>query len=174
MLFIYKTFLVYKLETFTNCKEVKHIMIMIIVIISIFVILWGIWSTIENYFQKILMPPWKNPPPPLKIQRVKVTPFLPTLKNFQSPPLQKGGGRTPWGHLGGRTPFTILIMVTEQLYWIKILCVCFCFIWLWLLIAIMKRCAEQCTLQLYHTSLIVTEPIPRKICFCPCAKKNPK
>ena len=29
----------------------------------------------------------------------------------------------------------------------------FCFIWWWLLIFIMKRCAERCTLQLYHTSL---------------------
>ena len=36
MLFIHETVLVYKLETFTNCKEVKHIMIMIIVIIYIF------------------------------------------------------------------------------------------------------------------------------------------
>ena len=36
VLFIHEMFLVYKLETFTNCKEVKHIMIMIIVIICIF------------------------------------------------------------------------------------------------------------------------------------------
>ena len=47
----------------------------------------------------------------------------------------------------------ILIMVTEQLYWRKTLCGCFRFIWLWLLIAIMKRCAEPCALQLYRTSL---------------------
>ena len=38
---------------------------------------------------------------------------------------------------------TILIMVTEQFYWRKILCGCFRFIWLWLLIAIMNRCAER-------------------------------
>ena len=38
-------------------------------------------------------------------------------------------------------------MVTEQLYWRKILCSYFRFIWLWLLIAIMKRCTEQCTIQ---------------------------
>ena len=44
---------------------------------------------------------------------------------------------------------TILIMVTEQLYWRKVLCGCFRLIWLWLLIANMKRCAEQCELQLY-------------------------
>ena len=62
MLFIHETFLVYKLETF---KEVKHIMIMIIAIIYIFFILCDIWSTVENYFQKILRPPlpWKNPLP---------------------------------------------------------------------------------------------------------------
>ena len=45
-------------------------------------------------------------------------------------------------------------MVTKQLYWRKVLCGCFCLIWLWLLIAIMKRCAERCALQLYRTSLI--------------------
>ena len=38
---------------------------------------------------------------------------------------------------------TMLIMVTEQLYWRKILCGCFRFIWLRLLIAIMKRCVER-------------------------------
>ena len=48
---------------------------------------------------------------------------------------------------------TISIMVTEQLYRRKVLCGCFPFIWLCLLIAIMKRCAERCTLQLYRTSL---------------------
>ena len=30
VLFIHETFFVYKLETLTDCKEVKHIMIMII------------------------------------------------------------------------------------------------------------------------------------------------
>ena len=44
-------------------------------------------------------------------------------------------------------------MVTEQLYWRKNFCGCFRFIWLWLLISIMKRYAERCALQLYHTSL---------------------
>ena len=55
--FSHETFLVYKLETFTNCKEVKHIMIMIIVIIYIFFILCNIWLTVDNYLQKILSPP---------------------------------------------------------------------------------------------------------------------
>ena len=50
---------------------------------------------------------------------------------------------------------TILIMVTEQLYWRKVLCGCFRLIWLWLLIAIMKRCAERCALQLNCTSLTI-------------------
>ena len=49
---------------------------------------------------------------------------------------------------------TILIMITEQLYWKKILCDCFCSLWLQLLIAIMKKRAERCALQLYRTSLI--------------------
>ena len=36
VLFIHEMFLVYKLETFTNYKKVKHIMVMIIAIIYIF------------------------------------------------------------------------------------------------------------------------------------------
>ena len=36
VLFILETVLVYKLKTFTNCKEVKHILIMFIAIIYIF------------------------------------------------------------------------------------------------------------------------------------------
>ena len=48
---------------------------------------------------------------------------------------------------------TILIMVREQLYWRKVLCGCFCIIWLWLPIAIVKRCAERCEMQLHRTSL---------------------
>ena len=44
-------------------------------------------------------------------------------------------------------------MVTEYVYWRKMLCGCFPFIWLWLLSAIIKRCAERCALQLYRTSL---------------------
>ena len=48
---------------------------------------------------------------------------------------------------------TILIMITEQPYWRKVLCGCFHLVCLWLLIPIMKRRAERCALQLYHTSL---------------------
>ena len=48
---------------------------------------------------------------------------------------------------------TMLIMVTEQLYWRKVLCDCSSIIWLWLLIVIMKRWAERCELQLHRTSL---------------------
>ena len=51
--FIHETFLVYKLEKFKNHKEAKHI------------ILCDIWLIVENYFQKMLIPPpaWKNPLP---------------------------------------------------------------------------------------------------------------
>ena len=91
VLYIHETFLVYKLETFKNCKEVKHIMIS--AIIYIFFILCDIWSIVENYFQKILSPLKKSTPPfllvfPLKIQ--KVTPFLPKPKIFQAPPAERG------------------------------------------------------------------------------------
>ena len=90
MLFIHETFLVYKLETFKNCKEVKQIMIMIIVIIYIFFILCDIWSTVEHYLQKILRPPWKNPP--LKIQKVQVLPpFFANIENFSANFPSRGG-----------------------------------------------------------------------------------
>ena len=48
---------------------------------------------------------------------------------------------------------TILITITEPLYWSKTICGCFCLIWLWLLIAIMKWSAERCALQLHRASL---------------------
>ena len=44
-------------------------------------------------------------------------------------------------------------MVTEKLHRRKILYGCFSSLWLQLLIAIMKRYAERCALQLYRTSL---------------------
>ena len=43
----------------------------------------------------------------------------------------------------------------------KHFCGYFRFIWLWLLISIMKRCAERCTLQLYHNSLTGNGKIER-------------
>ena len=66
-----------------------------------FFILCDIWSTVENYFQKILRPPWKSPPPPFYSLPPKNTKSAsPTLfantENFSAPPLQKGGGG---GHL---------------------------------------------------------------------------
>ena len=88
VLFIHEKFLVYKLETFTNCKEVKHVMIMIIVINYILL-------SYEMFDQqKILSPPPSPPflkestPPPilsrelLRIQNVKVPSIFPTLKIF--------------------------------------------------------------------------------------------
>ena len=44
-------------------------------------------------------------------------------------------------------------MVTEQLYWRKNICGCFRILCLWLVLPIMKRCTEQCALQMYRTSL---------------------
>ena len=55
--------LVYKLETFKNRKEVKHIIIMVIAMIYIFFILCNISSLVENYFQKILSRPQKSHSP---------------------------------------------------------------------------------------------------------------
>ena len=47
-----------------------------------------------------------------------------------------------------------LIMVTEHLFWRKVLCGCFCLIWLLLLSDIIKSCTEWCALELHCTSLI--------------------
>ena len=81
--------------------EVKHIMIMIIAIIYIFLSYVIFDQQLKITFRKSSGPPEKVHPPlfthsPRKIQKVQVPPFLPTLKIFQPPPLQKGGGG---GHL---------------------------------------------------------------------------
>ena len=91
-----------QLETFKNCKEVNHIMIMSIAVIYIFFIICDIWSTVENYFQKIISPspPEKIHSPllthsPLEIQKVQVPPpFLSILKNFHPPPTAERGEDT--------------------------------------------------------------------------------
>ena len=54
-----------------------------------FSILYDTWSTVENYFQKILRPPWKHPLPFFthsvpKNPKSASPPFLPTLKIFQA------------------------------------------------------------------------------------------
>ena len=100
MLCIHETYLVYKLQTFKNCTEVKNIKIMIIAIIYI-IFLSDISSTVENYFQKILScPPEKSTPPflltlPLKIQNVQVPLFGNIEKLYASPPCRKRE-RTLW------------------------------------------------------------------------------
>ena len=73
-------------------------MIMIIAIIYIFVILCDVWSTIENYYQKILRLPLKKSThpflltSPLKIQKMQVPLHFDKIENFSgSPPCRKGG-----------------------------------------------------------------------------------
>ena len=68
-------------------------MAMIIAIIYILFILYNIWSTVDQLSE--------NPQAPLekihaslKIQKVLVFPFLPTLKIFQVPPAES---RMAWG-----------------------------------------------------------------------------
>ena len=78
-----ETFLVYKLETLKNFKELKHIMIMIIAIIYIFVSYVIFDQQLKITFRKFSPPPWKNPlpllthspPPKKKIQKVQVLTF---------------------------------------------------------------------------------------------------
>ena len=88
MFFIHGKFLVYKLETFKNCKEVKYIMIIVIIYIFLSYVIYNHIWTVENYCQKILrLPIKKSTPsfsslPPLKILSAS-PPFLPVLKIFQ-------------------------------------------------------------------------------------------
>ena len=58
MFLIHETFLVYKLEIFTNCKEVQYIVIMITAIIYIFCRMGYLMNS------RKLLP--ENPQPPLK------------------------------------------------------------------------------------------------------------
>ena len=89
MLFIHEKFLVYKLETFENCKEVKHIIIMIIAIIYIFLILCDIWSTVENYFHKILPPLKKYTHPLFKNSKI-ARPRFANIEKFLGPQIFTG------------------------------------------------------------------------------------
>ena len=86
VLFIHEMFLVFKLETFTNCKEVKHIMVMIVAIIYIFFYLMRyLINSCKLLSENLHSPPYqkKSTPapflltPPLKIQKVQVPLFLP-------------------------------------------------------------------------------------------------
>ena len=98
MIFIHKTILAYKLETFENCKEVMHIIIIIIAIIYI--------SNRKLLSENPQVPPEKihSPhfthsilltPPPLKFQKVQVPSFLPTLKFLMAHCVQNVG-KKPW------------------------------------------------------------------------------
>ena len=83
---IYETILVYKLETFKNCTEVKHSMINDYGYCCnlLFFILCNILSLVENYFQEILNPPENIVLPSFYSlsPEVHVSPFLPALKIF--------------------------------------------------------------------------------------------
>ena len=76
VLFIHEMFLVDKFETFPNCKEVKHIMIMIIAIIYIFFLPFEIFDQpLKITFRKSSAPLNKIHPlflltPAVKIQNV--------------------------------------------------------------------------------------------------------
>ena len=97
MFFIHEMFIVYKLETLKNCKEVKHIIMTITIIyIVLFYVVFD--QKMKNTFRKSSAPyapsTWKNPLPP-KNSKSATPLFLLTLKIFQVP-LQKEGGKTLW------------------------------------------------------------------------------
>ena len=96
VLFVHIIFLVFKLETL-NCEEVKHIMIVILAIIYIFLSYMILDQQLKITFRKSSDPP-ENIHCPflltlcLKIQKVQVPPFCQHWKFFRPSPLQKGGG----------------------------------------------------------------------------------
>ena len=93
----FKTFLVYKLKTFKNCKEVKHVMIMFIATIYIFLSNGIFDQQLKITFRKSSTPPEKihsslftHLPPKNSKSKFQI-PFLSTLKIF--PTAERGGGR---------------------------------------------------------------------------------
>ena len=68
--FSHETFLVYKLETFTNCKEVKQITIIIIAIIYIFFLMRYLIKS-----RKLLS---ENPEPSPSAEKIHPPPFTHT------------------------------------------------------------------------------------------------
>ena len=87
MLFIHETFVVYKLETFKKCKEVKHIVITIIAITYIFNLMWyfiSSWNLLsENLQDPLSLPLTKSTHPFLKSHHFT------NIENFSGPPAKK-------------------------------------------------------------------------------------
>ena len=107
VLFIHETLLVYKLETFTNWKEVKHIMTIIYIFLYYEIFDQQLKITLRKssaFPQEKIEPPFLLTPS-LKFKHCNSCPFLPTLKVFQAHPRERrGGGRTlcflkqDWSH----------------------------------------------------------------------------
>ena len=94
-----KSFLVCKLETFKNCEEVKHIMIMIIAIIYIFYLMWYLinsWKLLSENPQvpteKIHSLLFTHSPPP-ENSKIASAPLFTNIENFLGLPIDKGGRR---------------------------------------------------------------------------------
>ena len=122
MLFIHEKFLVYKLETFKNCKEVKHIMIMIIAIIYIFLSYVIFDQQLKITFRKSSDPlspekihsPFYSLPSPKNL-KVASSPLFDNIENFLGCPSRKGG-RTLW-LLCRSSSFFFLTFVFLLLFW---------------------------------------------------------
>ena len=87
-------FLVYKFETFKNCRGKAHCNYDYCYNLHFF-ILRDIWSTVENYFQKINpLPPFYSLPPPPKNSKSSSPPLFANIENFSGLPCRKGGKDT--------------------------------------------------------------------------------
>ena len=96
MLFIHETFLVNKLETFKNFKEVKHIMIMIIAIVYIFVSYVIFDQQLKITFRKFSPALKKSTPHPYSLSPKNLKsaspPFLPIFQPLPPPtPAERRG-----------------------------------------------------------------------------------
>ena len=96
--FTHEAVLVYKMETFKNFKEVKHIMIMVIDYDFLCCVIFD--QQLKITFKKSSGPPEKihsplftHPSPCKNSKSASPLPFLLTLKIFQAPLLKGVGGR---------------------------------------------------------------------------------
>ena len=100
VLFIHEMFLVFKLETFTNCKEVKHIMVMIVAIIYIFFYLMRyLINSCKLLSENLHSPPYQkkiHPCPffthsPTKNSKSASPPLFAIIEHFSDPFCRKEG-----------------------------------------------------------------------------------
>ena len=116
MLFIQEVLLVYKLETFKNCKEVQLIRIMFIAIIYIFLSYVIFDQQLKITFRKSSVPlspekihsPFYSLPSPKNL-KVASSPLFDNIEKFLGCPSSRKGGRTRWLLCRSSSFFSLLL-----------------------------------------------------------------